>query len=84
MARTRISANGIPPHGRHAPAMTEREKLADMYENEFSVDFDSVLDDESEFDVEDDIAFLGEDYDVVDIDDVLDLCNVSKRDSLKN
>ncbi|MCG8545679.1 MAG: hypothetical protein MJE12_15875 [Alphaproteobacteria bacterium] len=78
MARTRISANASPPAEEHAPAIMERENLADMYENDLSMDFDSVLDAESEFDVEDDIAFLGEDYDVVDIDDVLDMCNVEK------
>ena len=78
MARTRIDANARPPAEEHAPAIMERENLAEMYESDLSMDFDSVLDAESEFDVEDDIAFLGEDYDVVDIDDVLDMRNVEK------
>ena len=77
MARTRINAS--PSAEEHAPAIMERENLADTYENDVSMDFDSVLDAESEFDVEDDIAFLGEDYDIVDIDDVLDMRNVEKQ-----
>ena len=78
MARTRTNASAKAPAEKHAPATMERENLAEMYDNDLNVEFDSVLDAESEFDVEDDIAFLGEDYDVVDIDDVLEICNVDR------
>lgn len=84
MARTRVSESLDLPHGNHAQETIERENLADSYDGDFTENFDSVLDADSEFDVEEDIAFLGEDYDVLNIDDVLEMCNVSKRDSLKN
>ena len=29
-------------------------------------------------------AFLGEDYDVLELDDVLELCNVDRRTSFRN
>jgi len=44
-------------------------------------DFDDLFEDDTDFDVEDDIAFLGEDYDEVELDDVLELCNVGWDDT---
>lgn len=44
-------------------------------------DFDDLFEDDTDFDVEDDIAFLGEDYDVMELDDVLDLCNLGRDES---
>jgi hypothetical protein len=43
-------------------------------------DFDDLFEEDTDFDVEEDIAFLGEDYDVTEIDDVLELYNVGRED----
>lgn len=47
---------------------------------DFDDDFEDLFEDDTDFDVEDDIAFLGEDYDVMELDDVLELCNVGRDD----
>jgi len=44
-------------------------------------DFDDLYEDDTGFDVEEDIAFLGEEYDVMELDDVLELCNVGRDES---
>lgn len=44
-------------------------------------DLDSLFKEDTDFDVEEDIAFLGEEYDVMELDDVLELCNVGRDDS---
>ena len=69
---------------------TEKEPPAEMpaggagsspSEKNYEDDFDTLLDKEDDFDVEDDVAFLSEEYDVLDMHDVLDLCNMSKSSS---
>ena len=48
---------------------------------EIDDDLDNLFKDDTDFDVEDDIAFLSEDYDVMELDDVLELCNVGRDDA---
>jgi hypothetical protein len=55
-------------------------KLKGVSYTEIEDDFDNLFEDDTDFDVEDDIAFLGEDYDVMELDDVLELCNVGRKD----
>lgn len=62
------SAAGAAPQGSAAYADAED-------------DFDDLFGDDTDFDVEDDVAFLGEDYDVMELDDVLGLCNVDRDDA---
>lgn len=66
---------------------TENEPSAEMpgggaglepSDKSYEDDFETMLDKEDDFDVEDDVAFLNEEYDVLDMHDVLDLCNMSK------
>ena len=68
---------------------TENEPSAEMpiggagsapSDKSYEDEFDAMLDKEDDFDVEDDVAFLNEEYDVLDMHDVLDLCNMSKPD----
>ena len=39
---------------------------------------------DDDFDADEDIAFLGEEYDVLELDDVLELCNLDKRDPFRH
>ena len=80
MARSRLGALRIEPS--HIDAIAREEILADTFD-EYAEHIEDALDEESDFDVEDDVAFLGEDYDVLELDDVLELCNLDKRDPFR-
>jgi len=62
--------------------LAEQETLTANTDADITDKFDSVLDEDSDFDVEEDIAFMGEEYDVLDIDDVLDMCSFEKQEFL--
>jgi hypothetical protein len=64
-------------HASHANAAT----LGSTGIAEVKDDFDDIYEDDTDFDVEEDIAFLGEEYDVMELDDVLELCNVGRDES---
>ena len=82
MGRPRTGAIETVPQEKFVAGLAEQEAAAANADTDFSDKFDSVLDEDSDFDVEEDIAFMGEEYDVLDIDDVLDMCNVGKREFL--
>lgn len=81
MARTRVGAHRIDP--KVIDAIAREEILAENFD-EYAEQIDDTLDEDADFDVEDDIAFLGEEYDVLELDDVLELCNLDKRDPFRN
>lgn len=81
MARTRVGAQRIEP--KVIDAIAREEILAENFD-EYAEQIDDTLDEDADFDVEDDIAFLGEEYDVLELDDVLELCNLDKRDPFRN
>ena len=62
------SAAGTTPHG--STVYTDSED-----------DFDDMFGDDTDFDADDDVAFLSEDYDVMELDDVLGICNVGRDDA---
>lgn len=82
MGRPRTGAIETGPQENYLAGLAEQETNAANADSDISDKFDSVLDEDSDFDVEEDIAFMGEEYDVLDIDDVLDMCNVGKREHL--
>lgn len=82
MARPRTGAIETQPQEKYVAGLAEQETVAANADADLTDKFDSVLDEDSDFDVEEDIAFMGEEYDVLDIDDVLDMCNVGKREFL--
>lgn len=82
MGRPRIGAIETGPQERFVAGLAEQETLAANADADVTDKFDSVLDEDSDFDVEEDIAFMGEEYDVLDIDDVLDMCNFEKQEFL--
>ena len=83
MARTKSEAHRTDPAPSKGIGIARDEILADGFE-EYANQFEDALDDESDFDVDEDIAFLGEEYDVLEIDDVLELCNLDKRGPYRN
>lgn len=88
MAHSRIRVEQVAKKSHYATDVSEQETVDEAPATEFADDlqdaFETVLDTDDDFDVEEDIAFLGEDYDVLDIDDVLDMCKVSDWDSLEH
>ena len=82
MSRPRTGAIETGPQENYVAGLAEQETLAANTDADVTDKFDSVLDEDSDFDVEEDIAFKGEEYDVLDIDDVLDMCNFEKREFL--
>ena len=83
MARSKIEAHRAEPAPGKGIGIAREEILADGFED-YADQLDTELDDEDDFDVEDDIAFLSEDYDVLELDDVLELCNLDKRGPYRN
>ena len=81
MTRSRTEADFATPGRKPGVAVGGKEATSETYDPELSDAFDSVLDAESDFDVEDDVAFYTEEYDVLDLDDVLELCKVSSQDT---
>jgi hypothetical protein len=83
MARSKLEALRTEPTPKTSIGILRDEILADGMED-YADQFEDALDDESDFDVDDDIAFLGEEYDVLELDDVLELCNLDKRGPYRN
>jgi|AP12_2_1047962.scaffolds.fasta_scaffold359492_1 hypothetical protein len=83
MARSKIEAHRTEPTPSKGIGIARDEILADGFED-YAEQFEAELDDEDDFDVEEDIAFLGEEYDVLELDDVLELCNLDKRGPYRN
>lgn len=83
MARTKLEARYAEPEPNDGNSIAREEILADGLED-YSDEFEDALDDESDFDVDEDIAFLGEEYDVLELDDVLEMCNLDKRGPYRN
>lgn len=81
MARTRVGAHRIEPKA--IGVIAREEILAENFE-EYAEQIEDTLDEDTDFDAEDDIAFLAEEYDVLELDDVLELCNLEKRDPFRN
>jgi hypothetical protein len=81
MARSRVGAHHIDTVSFAAIARDEiRSEALDDYEGEI----EDSLDKDDDFDADEDIAFLGEEYDVLELDDVLELCNLDKRDPFRH
>jgi hypothetical protein len=83
MARSKLEAHRATPSPKQGIEILRDEILADGLD-QYADQFEDALDDESDFDVEDDIAFMGEEYDVLELDDVLELCNLDKRGPYQN
>lgn len=83
MARTKLEARHAAPEPNNGISIAREEILADGLED-YSDEFEDALDDESDFDVDEDIAFLGEEYDVLELDDVLEMCNLDRRGPYRN
>jgi len=83
MARSKLEALRAEPTPKKSIGILREEILVDGMED-YADQFEDALDDESDFDVDDDIAFLGEEYDVLELDDVLELCNLDKRGPYQN
>jgi hypothetical protein len=83
MARTKIEAQPAEQTATKGFGIAREEILADGYED-YADEFENALDDESDFDVDEDIAFLGEDHDVLELDDVLEMCNLDRRSPYSN
>ncbi len=83
MARSKLEALRAEPAPKNSIGILRDEILVDGMED-YADQFEDALDDESDFDVDDDIAFLGEEYDVLELDDVLELCNLDKRGPYRN
>ena len=83
MARTKIEARQPEPPLNKGVSIAREEILTDGFED-YSDEFEDALDDESDFDADEDIAFLGEEYDVLELDDVLEMCNLEKRSPYSN
>ena len=88
MTHSRIRVEQVATNSNYAADVSDQETLPETPDTEFAEDlqdaFETVLDTDDDFDVEEDIAFLGEDYDVLEIDDVLEMCKVSDWNSLKH
>jgi hypothetical protein len=83
MARSKIGTQLAEHDEERAIGMAREEILADGFDD-YADQIEDALDEETDFDVEDDIAVLGEEYDVLEFDDVLELCNLDKRKSFRN
>lgn len=83
MTQPKIEATGTEPAPAEPIGIARDDIRADGFED-YADQFEDALDDESDFDADEDIAFLGEDYDVLELDDVLELCNVDRRTSFRN
>jgi hypothetical protein len=83
MARTKSEARYAEPDLTKGTSIAREEILADGLED-YSDAFEDALDDESDFDADEDIAFLGEEYDVLELDDVLEMCNLDRRSPYRN
>jgi hypothetical protein len=83
MARTRVGATYAEPKEDGIIGIAGEEILAEAFD-EYSGEAGDAFDEDTDFDVEDDIAFLGEEYDVLEFDDVLELCNVDRRNPFSN
>jgi hypothetical protein len=83
MARTRVGATYAEPKDGGIIGIAGEEMLAEAFD-EYSGEVEDAFDEDTDFDVEDDIAFLGEEYDVLEFDDVLELCNVDRRNPFRN
>lgn len=81
MNRSRAGADLATSDRKPKVASKIEKATLETYNPESSDAFDSVLDAESDFDVEDDVAFYAEEYDVLDLDDVLGLWKVSSQDT---
>lgn len=83
MARSRIGATYAEPTDSGIIEFAREERLAEALED-YAGQIEDDFDEDTDFDVEDDIAFLGEEYDVLEFDDVLELCNLDKRNPFRN
>lgn len=83
MARSKVEARPTEQDVNRSNDIAREEILADGFED-YSDQIEDALDDESDFDVDEDIAFLGEEYDVLELDDVLEMCNLDKRGPYRN
>jgi len=77
MSRTKL---GTQPSKIAGTLHSSPANAATLGNVDFDDDFDDLFEDDTDFDVEEDIAFLGEEYDVMELDDVLELCNVGRDD----
>ena len=83
MARSKVETRPTEQDVSKGNDIAREEILADGFED-YSDQIEDALDDESDFDVDEDIAFLGEEYDVLELDDVLEMCNLDKRGPYRN
>lgn len=79
MARSKIAAQYAEPNASGLIELVQDEAF-----DEYTGQVEDAFDEDTDFDVEDDIAFLGEEYDILELDDVLELCNMSKRSPFRN
>jgi hypothetical protein len=85
MSSLKLSANSIEADLEPKTEAIAPGRPTDEAEENLLADADDPLfDDDCDFDVEDDVAFVGEDYDVLDLDDVLELCDIAKRDRFEH
>ncbi len=78
MNRAKMSASINGTENEPSAGVSAGGALPETADKNYEDGFDTILDKEDDFDVEDDVAFLNEEYDVLDMHDVLDLCNMSK------
>jgi hypothetical protein len=83
MARSKTGAHRIERSDDSVIEMAREEILADGFDD-YADQIEDTLDEDTDFDVQDDIAFLGEEYDVLEFKDVLELCNLDKRGPFRN
>jgi hypothetical protein len=81
MARSRVGAHSIDASSFAAIA---REEIRSENFEDYEDAFEDSLDEDDDFDADEDIAFLGEEYDALELDDVLELCNLDKRDPFRH
>lgn len=81
MARSRLGT-----HRADAGSFAEiaRDEIRSENFEEYDGEIEDTLDEDDDFDADEDIAFLGEEYDVLELDDVLELCNLDKRDPFRH
>lgn len=83
MARPKIGARHSERKDHSAIGMAREEILAEGFDD-YADQIEDNFREDTDFDVDDDIAFLGEEYDVLEFDDVLELCNIDKRQPFRN
>lgn len=81
MNRTKHDAQSLEFEGPLHSATASAATLTATAHVETVDDLDGLFKEDTDFDVEEDIAFLGEEYDVMELDDVLELCNVGREDT---